>query len=227
VRAGAVVFLSLVAIAAFLACSGGGSSSGPSGSDGGKSSDGAGVEDAAFVVDSGDATPGSTSGDAADALTQGTTDATHEAAGACVPPPTPDAGICNPLGVTGAPVPIQCAGTQKPPTPSGGTIADGTYVLTSSTYYGTCPQPEQDRITWSVCGDTWQTAQESTINGQKTVQVVDAMVTQSGMNLSIHVVCGPMQTLTFGYDATPTTLTLFTWAPTSAPMGRVDVFARQ
>jgi hypothetical protein len=199
------------------------------GHDGSAAADASAGDDGSVGADSGDAASASQTGDAPGG---GTTDANAEAATSCVATPAADGGACNAVRVTGSPVPIPCAGSQTPPTPTGGAIADGTYVLTSSTYYGTCPQPEQDRITWSICGGTWQTAQEGTVNGSTMLKLYDAAVSPSGNTLNIQLTCGQatgqMTMLTFGYDATPTTLTLFTWAPTTpTPNGRMDVFRRQ
>jgi hypothetical protein len=222
-RLASVVLVSIAAIAGLPACSAGSSPApGTAGHDGSAAGDAPTGDDGMVGADSGEAS--SRSGDAP---AGGTADATMDAGGSCVAPPTPDAGACNAVRVTGSPVPVRCAGTQTPPTPSGGTIADGTYVLTSSTYYGSCPAPEQDRITWSICGGTWQTAQEGPVNGTTMVQLFDAVVSPSGNSLNIRLTCGQMQTTTFGFDATPTTLTLFTWAPTGTPNGRMDVFMRQ
>jgi hypothetical protein len=221
----ALVIVSFAGIAPFSGCSSNGSSSpGTAGHDGG-GADVSPADDGSTGADTGDA---GSAIQTADAAPDAATDAVVEAGGSCLAPPTPDAGVCNTLQVTGNKIPVQCLDAQAPPTPAGGTIANGTYVLTSSTYYGTCPTPEQDRITWSICGGTWQTAQESTVpNGTTMLRTYDAAVMASGNSLSIRLTCGGMQTLTFGYDASPTMLTLFTWAPTSPANGRMDVFMKQ
>jgi len=46
----------------------------------------------------------------------------------------------------------------------GGATEDGTYVLVSSTFYGSGSLPEADRITWLVCGTAWATAQEASVS---------------------------------------------------------------
>lgn len=114
------------------------------------------------------------------------------------------------------------------PTPKGGTIADGTYVMTAATYYGsTCPAPEQDRNKWLVCGTTWQTVQENNTNGTTTDHWYDLNVTSSGTMVQLQGVCGFTQSISFPYDATPTTLTLYVGGSTTPGEGRVDVYTRQ
>lgn len=114
------------------------------------------------------------------------------------------------------------------PTPHGGTIADGTYLMTSATYYGmNCPQPEQDRNEWLVCGTTWQTVQESTATGAPKDNWFDLNVTATGTTLQLQGVCGFTQSISFPYDATPTTLTLYVGGSTTPGEGRVDVYTRQ
>jgi hypothetical protein len=118
------------------------------------------------------------------------------------------------------------------PTPIGGTIVDGTYVLMSSSFYGTpCPEPEQDRDTWFVCGTLWQAVQENTLGtGTAMTHWYDANVTPMGAStLSLQITCGtPMiETIMFQYDATPTTLTLYVGGGTGTGSGRVDTYAKQ
>lgn len=114
------------------------------------------------------------------------------------------------------------------PTPVGGTIADGTYVLISETFYGQgCPQGEQDRNTWLVCGSVWQTVQELIQNGSTMANLYDINVTANGPSLQLQGTCGFTQSLTIQYDATPTTLTLYVGGGTGAGTGRVDVYQRQ
>jgi len=116
------------------------------------------------------------------------------------------------------------------PTASGGTILDGTYVLTSTTFYGTPCAPEQDRDTWLICGSTWQTAQEHTMTGSPTtIDTYNANAMSAGTTLQLTVLCGlpSMMTLNYPYDATPTSLTLYTGGGADPMSGRVDIFTRQ
>jgi len=47
-------------------------------------------------------------------------------------------GTCNALALQGTTITSTCS-TAAAPVASGGTIEDGTYVLETSTYYGSCP----------------------------------------------------------------------------------------
>jgi hypothetical protein len=133
----------------------------------------------------------------------------------------------------GALVPYVCLGSEMMPTPIGGTIADGTYVLTSAAYYGTtCPMPEQDRDTWYVCGTVWQAVQENTKGTAMAVTSwYDANVTSTGpASLSLQITCGtPMiETIPIQYSATPATLTLYVGGGMDgAGSGRVDTYTKQ
>jgi hypothetical protein len=152
-------------------------------------------------------------------------DAAHDAAPACVPA-RPDAGACNALLPTGGPIAVVCD-PSPPPTPIGGVVADGTYVLVSSTFHGPCTLPESDRITWSVCGSAWSTVQESTLAGNTTTQHIDGEATLRGTSLGLQTSCGTSVSSTaFDFDATPTTLTLYVhgFGPGTV---RVDAFVRR
>jgi hypothetical protein len=209
-------FVPLIA-ALGLACSGasstlGSSDSGPSGSS------------------SGGGSGGSSGGGPTDSGGGGDSAMGSEAGGACNPTP-PDDGACNSLAPSGPLVPYECISATIP-TAEGGTIVNGTYLLTASAFYGTpCPTPENDRDTWLVCGTTWQTAQEYTVGTtMPTLNFLDANVTpMGGPNLSLQFACGlPMiETVTFQYTATPTTLILFVGGGMSAGMGRVDTYTLQ
>jgi hypothetical protein len=115
----------------------------------------------------------------------------------------------------------------------GGTLHDGTYVMTSATYYGDgsgCPAAEVDHTTWLICGTSWQSAQDSTpTGGQTTTLNLDATVTQSGTQVTLDITCGyPTQTpFTFGYDANGTTLRLYVADGTTTASGRVDTFTKK
>lgn len=156
-----------------------------------------------------------------------------EAAPACTPTvaPDPDSGdMCNDLVAVGAEVPIVCDTTDPAPTPAGGTIVEGTYVLASSTFYGGCPfAGEQDRITWNICGDAWGTVQEITLaNSGPVTSTFDLSVARQPNSLVLTPTCGPQNTsqTTFGYTATPTTLTFFVGGYMGGGM-RVDLLAKQ
>jgi hypothetical protein len=190
----------------------------------------------AFACSGGDSNGGS--GDAGNDTASGDTgsndgpadspaDVTDSGATGCPPQDHADGAACNMLSPMGNPVTINCQANQMPPSPSGGTIADGTYVLTSSTWYGPCPPAESDRITWLVCGSTWQTVQEGTINDDTSTTHTDAHVTSSGSLLTIDFNCGNTGTVTIGYDASPTMLVLYFAGTGGVTQGRVDTFTRQ
>jgi hypothetical protein len=129
-----------------------------------------------------------------------------------------------------ASVPIQCNATSAAPAPTGGTIRDGHYVMTSSTYYangGGCQAQEADGVEWYVCGTSWQIAQNVTVSGQQPqFLIANATVIPAGPTLSITITCGlQSQPLTFGYDATATELRLHTTGTSST--GRIDTFMLQ
>lgn len=125
---------------------------------------------------------------------------------------------------------LACVQGQLPPA-QGGTIVNGVYIVASETYYGaTCPASETDRPRWLVCGTTWQTFQDTTMSGGTEMTGADNFnVTQNGTNLMLQGVCGvPMTTsYTFGYSATPTTLSLYIGNPNAPGEGRVDVYTLQ
>jgi hypothetical protein len=138
---------------------------------------------------------------------------------------TPSGGTCNELTPSGPSVTVQCvSGTA--PTPSGGTIADGTYEMVSSSFYGTPCTSDTERIVWNVCGDAWATA-ETLMLGPGTVRV-DGTVTLGPSTVVLQTTCSsPTEPATkFGYDATPTSLTIYTYGY-GAGTARVDRFARQ
>jgi len=154
----------------------------------------------------------------------------HDTGPACHPSSSPDGGACNPLIPPPASIVIQCNQTELVPAPTGGTIADGHYVMTSSTYSaggGACPTPENDGVTWLICGSQWEIAQTTAVSGQPpSTLVANATVVPTGADLAITLTCGiTTAPITFGYDATPTTLRLHING--SAPNGRIDVFTRQ
>jgi hypothetical protein len=116
--------------------------------------------------------------------------------------------------------------SQSLPTGAGGTIRDGAYVLVASTYHGTCPAAEVDRFTWLVCGRSWQTVEEATTGGTTTTRHGNVTVTATGASLNAQFTCGATGGITYGYDASPTTLTLYV-PGVAANSGRVDTFARE
>jgi hypothetical protein len=138
-------------------------------------------------------------------------------------------GACNSLAATGNPVPAECVAAPVP-SPNGGTIADGIYVLERSRFYGGCPTVEADRIVWQVCGSSWQTEQEVTMGMNTEDRTIDATVQINPANATVafDLTCAPNGTPneTVGYFATPTSLSLFIYQY-GPGIVRVDDLARQ
>jgi hypothetical protein len=161
-------------------------------------------------------------GGRAQVVTDGGSEA--EVPSASCPAAAAPAGSCSALVVSGEPV-VVGASSGTAPTPSGGTVEDGTYVLVGSTFYGESPPAEQDRITWLVCGSAWETAQETRLNGgAPQLLLLDATVTATGTSLGVDVTCGPRSSTTFGFDASPGMLRLYVTG--YAPGLRVDTLVR-
>jgi hypothetical protein len=149
-----------------------------------------------------------------------------DSASAC-PAVAPGPGACNDLQGTGMGVPVDCV-PGSAPTPSGGMIEDGTYVLQSSSFYGGCPATgEYDRITWAICGSSWATVQESALTSGDHYLHINATAAVGGSNVSLTLDCAPPGTPgeSFGFDATPGTLTLYVYSYGSGEV-RVDKFTR-
>lgn len=74
----------------------------------------------------------------------------------------PDAGVCNCVQLVDQNFTSSCQDAGGPPAMTGGTIADGTYVLQSVTDYGDCGGgeggPTQATVTISESGTNWQVA---------------------------------------------------------------------
>jgi len=112
-----------------------------------------------------------------------------------------------------------CSSDSEPP-PTGGTIANGVYTLVTSTYYGGCPGSMTSRTTWSICDSQWESAQET--NGIDVPLNALATVEASSQSVSLTIVCPTPGAATYGYDATPSTLSLHVPVDTYV---RVDTFA--
>jgi hypothetical protein len=147
---------------------------------------------------------GQDSGAPTDASSDVVVDAPFDA-GPCSLMPV-DGGACNSLTVTGTPVTPACVNTASP-TPVGGPIYNGFYVLSKIEYYqptGPCPT-QTEQIDWSICGSSWETVQ---VGGTTTTRV-NATVTASQTTLSLELSCPNSGLSVWGYDATSTTLVLY------------------
>jgi len=153
--------------------------------------------------------------------------------GACQPPLTQD-GTCNSIPLRGSTIGSTCSAAPVP-SPSGGPIEDGTYVLDAMTFYGTCPaKAAQQRTNWVICGGSWQAVEEiERVGGNPDAGLVTERVGVSTMlqatSVAGDVSCwfapdtGPSR-VSWGYDATPGHLRLYI---PIAPGVRVDSFTRQ
>lgn len=84
--------------------------------------------------------------------------------------PIEQAGVCNDVPLEGSAVTPTCVAAE-PPTPGGGTIANGTYVLRSVVLYGACPSEGTFVTTWDICGNQWQVVQNDLEAGAPTLRV--------------------------------------------------------
>lgn len=158
----------------------------------------------------------------------GAPDAPPDVGPACMPAAITDAA-CNDLVPSGPPVTVQCE-TGAVPMPSGGTVVDGTYEMVSSRFFGPmCPSDDVEQIVWATCGSAWATAEVlMTSSVPTTFLYADGVVTFSGTSVALAASCAttPSSSRTFGYDATPDSLTLYIYGYTGGGV-RVDEFARQ
>ena len=230
VRAAAIVgHASAGAFVALVACSGASTTIIDQPGDGGGPGSDGGVHGGADATGGGSDAPAG-GDDASDTGTVLHDAQAHDTGAACAPSP-PDGAACNSMTPPPPAITIQCNAAEQVPAPTGGPISDGTYVMTGSTYYaggGACQTPEVDGVTWLVCGTSWQIAQTTTLSGQTPQTLVaNATVIQAGSDLNITLTCGVpnQQPLTFGYDATSTTLRLHING--ASPAGRIDTFMRQ
>lgn len=115
---------------------------------------------------------------------------------------------CNQLEQHGPPVYLT-GSREAAPHPSGGTIADGTYVLTSSTLY-TKARPhgsrlmEMGRTTMVINGDTSQLVRTDPEAHERRTTV---QRTSSGTVTTLQTVCTPRQTTTAESTSTSYTVT--------------------
>jgi hypothetical protein len=126
---------------------------------------------------------------------------------------------CNSLPLFDAPVVEPECATGSEPTPTGGAIANGVYILQSSAYYGGCPGTTTLQTTWSLCNAQWESAQQT--NGIDVPLNALASIDPTSATVSLTIVCPMPNAATYGYDATPTTLALH--VPVDSYV-RVDTF---
>lgn len=215
--------LGVVALALVPACGGGDDDGGSGGSSGTGAASGGGAGG------SGGATGGTSSGGAAGSATGGTTStggaaggggtsATGGAAGAGGGTGGTSSGgtggtgsggtggtaACNTLVNDGPDVP-ESAETGTPPTMTGGTIADGTYVLSArKDWQGSCNCNTRQKL--SISGTTLQVVTKTDAAPE---QRLTTTIATSGNKLSLTVTCPAAQNLSLEYTATATQLQVF------------------
>lgn len=212
-------------------CGGGGAASQPD-----AASDGAAAPNADATATPNDATAmlndAASDGGGADTSTGGLPDASEEG-GACNLDLTHD-GTCNSIPLAAGGIASTCS-SGAAPTPQGGAIEDGTYVLDSMTYYGTCPSaPVHQSTTWIVCGQSWQSVQQfDRVTGDPDAGTqierigVTAQLQSSSITATVDCwytdAAAPTQ-VTWTYDAAPGHLVLYI---AENPGVRADSFTRQ
>jgi len=145
----------------------------------------------------------------------------------------PPGEACNTLTNVGSPVTPTC-GTGTMPAGTGGTSVDGTYTLTSQTYYGLtgCPS-EPVSSTIEIAGGCIQSVSGSPLpaTASQTYTVAGAMITANPTCLHVGVDAGGFTVDAPGktFTATPTTFTVFTKnSGTSSPNpDRAEAYAKR
>jgi hypothetical protein len=134
--------------------------------------------------------------------------------------PADSGAPCNAVEQLGAQVAASCTDGGAPEV-TGGTIADGTYVLTSATYYGTC-------VT-SVLAETVVVTGGSTIDSvvtfsNGTVERNNLTYSVAGTDLQQMHMCPLSDSTTTPFSATPSTLSVSLTVDNAT---RVSVYTRQ
>lgn len=118
--------------------------------------------------------------------------------------PMADAGpTCGGAVAMGAPLPE--VGVSDYPTPTGGAIADGTYVLTAFEVWSAAPQPYTHQETLVVRGDTYERLEVHSAIGA--TSTAGTLVTV-GVDLTLEATCPTARSETLRYSATPTGLVI-------------------
>jgi hypothetical protein len=73
-------------------------------------------------------------------------------------------------------------------------VADGTYVLQSSTWYGVCQPPETFQTTWVLCGNHWDVAQHVTtaLDAGETSLQVNFISTVESPSVTVNPSCSSL-----------------------------------
>jgi hypothetical protein len=112
-------------------------------------------------------------------------------------------GLCNDLVLDG-PDPIESTAPPPPPELTGGTIVDGTYVLTMGVSYASFAEPSQ-RATLRISGDSLEWAWQKSAG---TIARTNYRFVVKGNTLDMTLTCGDSASGTLSFQATPTTLVL-------------------
>jgi hypothetical protein len=178
------------------------------------------TEDGARAIDGGgDGGGGADAAKAADAastdarsIDAASTDAA-DGASACALPVL-DPAACNAVPDAPSMITSTCSLTSAPPA-TGGKVEDGTYLLDSMTYFGTCPAaPDVEADSWTICGSEWDTRQETGV--PSVVRRIDTTASFAGAVVTVSIHCidvapstgTPSGSEVWGYDATPGRLVL-------------------
>jgi hypothetical protein len=112
---------------------------------------------------------------------------------------------CNALVNDGPTITIM-ASTSGAPAPTGGTIVDGTYVLTAATVFGVSSIPQVTAsAVFQFSGNTMQ--QVGTVNGQ--LKRYTSTFTTMGTSISTTDTCPAPDMGTYGFSATATEISVF------------------
>jgi len=145
---------------------------------------------------------------------------------------------CNAIANVGPQVTPACT-TGTVPTGTGGVIADGTYVLTSQTYYNTGCPTSPIAETFVVAGDCFEDVGYFFQPGSLSPAIITtdaALATVQGNTIMLTLTCAQsgfqttmQDTPTKTYTATDTTLTMFTvnTGTSSSNPDRVEVLTRR
>ena len=122
-----------------------------------------------------------------------------------------NASTCNTLEQKGEIAHLHMVSAVEP-TPTGGTLAPGTYVLTDVTRYGVERPDERDYIvviTIAWDGTRAEFVSSRTISGQTRVSRLTTTVTVAGVHLTTRDVCPTTTETHYQYSVTPNGFDLF------------------
>ena len=126
---------------------------------------------------------------------------------------------CNPIPNVGMTVNATSM-MGAPPTMTGGTLVEGTYVETGYVYYNGMSASGTHKETLVFANGTVKNINSD--NGKPDVMLAGTYAT-SGNMLTMNIVCPMMGTVNFTYTATPTTLAFIT----STSPNKVETWTKQ